>query len=130
MTQPYNTEVPGLSDQPNQTNENITEYDWNSASEIMKAVTKFEQPLGFIVPTPGKGNCFFEAVVQVVSTSKYQSQLTDAMKVACSDHLSLRKAVVDYIDGIYNKGCPRNGNEEWFGFLPNTSTGKKRRMKI
>ena len=84
-----------------------------SAQEIMEHVKRLNQPLNFIEPTQGDGNCFFEAVVQVVSSPKYQSTLSENAKISCKNNISLRQAVVNFVDKIY---VSNNDSEEYTHF--------------
>ena len=58
--------------------------------------------LNYVVPTEGDGNCFFRAVSEVASTTKYQTVLQEPMRTLCHDHVSLREAVVMWVANSYN----------------------------
>ena len=53
---------------------------FNSIEEMLEVVEKFDPPLQYILLTEGDGNCWFRAIVEVLSNTKYQSQLSDEQK--------------------------------------------------
>ena len=77
---------------------------FNTLEELVEVVKDFDPPLNYITPTEGDGNGWFRAMVQVLSTTQYQSQLTCALRTIVNSHEphdKLRQKVVQFIKEEY-----------------------------
>ena len=59
--------------------------------KIDKKIKELQLPLKMDKPTPGQGNCFFQAVMQQLGREEIE------LKNVYTDHKVLRKCVCDFI---------------------------------
>ena len=76
---------------------------WYKQSKAVLQEIKQTEPLTILHRTPADGSCFFWAIVELLKSSRYQSQLPGYITPdEYEDDQSLRLAIVNYVSQLYD----------------------------
>ncbi len=70
------------------------------SNQVANICRRLNLPYSIRFLTPGDGSCFFHAIVEAFTSQQLWNLLSPHQKAAVANHLSLRRAVADFIGAV------------------------------